>query len=173
MVYEAAHTVEIPVIGIGGITTAEDVVEFMLAGAAAVEVGTANFWDPCATEQIVDGLSRWCVENRVTRNHRPYRDAGSLAAFRHLFAASSIDVNSPCLLPINQGWKSCNKQAVIGFTPCKSILDTHSLSLDEQRFFRAFFKYRRLNTYETQTHAVRFVADVFGGNGFRATAHGR
>jgi dihydroorotate dehydrogenase (NAD+) catalytic subunit len=67
MVYEAAHTVEIPVIGMGGITTAEDVVEFMLAGAAAVEVGTANFWDPCATEKIVDGLQRWCFENRVKR----------------------------------------------------------------------------------------------------------
>lgn len=67
MVYEASHTVEIPVIGMGGITTAEDVVEFMLAGAAAVEVGTANFWDPCATEKIVDGLQRWCVEHRVRR----------------------------------------------------------------------------------------------------------
>ena len=67
MVYEAAHTVEIPVIGMGGITTAEDVVEFMLAGAAAVEIGTANFWDPCATEKIVDGLQRWCVEHRVRR----------------------------------------------------------------------------------------------------------
>jgi dihydroorotate dehydrogenase (NAD+) catalytic subunit len=67
MVYEAAHTVEIPVIGLGGITTAEDVVEFMLAGAAAVEVGTANFWDPCATEKIVDGLQGWCFENRVKR----------------------------------------------------------------------------------------------------------
>ncbi len=67
MVYEAAHTVEIPVIGMGGITTAEDVVEFMLAGAAAVEVGTANFWDPCSTEKIVDGLQRWCYENRVKR----------------------------------------------------------------------------------------------------------
>jgi dihydroorotate dehydrogenase (NAD+) catalytic subunit len=67
MVYEAAHTVEIPVIGIGGVTTAEDVVEFMLAGAAAVQVGTANFWDPCATEKIVDGLERWCFEHRVKR----------------------------------------------------------------------------------------------------------
>lgn len=65
MVYEAAHTVDIPVIGLGGITTAEDVIEFMLAGAAAVEVGTANFWDPCATEKIVDGIGRWCAEHRV------------------------------------------------------------------------------------------------------------
>jgi dihydroorotate dehydrogenase (NAD+) catalytic subunit len=67
MVYEAAHTVEIPVIGMGGITSAEDVVEFMLAGAAAVEVGTANFWDPCATEKIIDGLKRWCIQHRVKR----------------------------------------------------------------------------------------------------------
>ena len=67
MVYEAAHSVEVPVIGMGGITTAEDAVEFMLAGAAAVQVGTANFWDPCATEKIVDGLQRWCVEHRVAR----------------------------------------------------------------------------------------------------------
>jgi dihydroorotate dehydrogenase (NAD+) catalytic subunit len=65
MVYEAAHSVEIPVIGMGGISTAEDIVEFMLAGAAAVEVGTANFWDPCACEKLVDSLERWCVENRV------------------------------------------------------------------------------------------------------------
>lgn len=67
MVYEASHCVEIPVIGMGGISTAVDVVEFMLAGAAAVQVGTANFWDPCATEKIVDGLQRWCVEHRVSR----------------------------------------------------------------------------------------------------------
>jgi dihydroorotate dehydrogenase (NAD+) catalytic subunit len=67
MVYEAAHTVDIPVIGLGGITTAEDVIEFMLAGAAAVEVGTANFWDPCATEKIVDGLGRWCAEHQVDK----------------------------------------------------------------------------------------------------------
>lgn len=67
MVYEAAHAVEIPVIGIGGITTALDVIEFMLAGAVVVEVGTASFWDPCATEKIVDGLEGWCVEHRVNR----------------------------------------------------------------------------------------------------------
>jgi dihydroorotate dehydrogenase (NAD+) catalytic subunit len=67
MVYEASHSVDIPVIGIGGITTPEDVVEFMLAGAAAVEVGTASMWDPCATEHIVNGLERWCVEHRVAR----------------------------------------------------------------------------------------------------------
>lgn len=67
MVYEAAHAVDIPVIGIGGITTAEGVVEFMLAGAAAVQIGTANYWDPCATEKIVGALERWCVEHRVKK----------------------------------------------------------------------------------------------------------
>lgn len=65
MVYEAAHAVQIPVVGMGGISTAEDVIEFMLAGAAAVEVGTANFWDPCACEKLVDGLERWCLEHRI------------------------------------------------------------------------------------------------------------
>ena len=67
MVYEAAHAVNIPVIGIGGISTAVDVIEFMLAGAAAVEVGTASFWDPCATEKIVEALEAWCIENRVDK----------------------------------------------------------------------------------------------------------
>lgn len=65
MVYEAAHAVDIPVIGMGGITTGEDVIEFMLAGAAAVEVGTANYFDPCATERIVADLEKWCYEHRV------------------------------------------------------------------------------------------------------------
>ncbi len=67
MVYEAAHAAEVPVIGMGGISTATDVIEFILAGAAAVEVGTASFWDPCATERIVDALEGWCIEHRVTR----------------------------------------------------------------------------------------------------------
>lgn len=67
MVYEAAHSVDIPVLGIGGITTAEDVVEFLLAGAAAVQIGTANYWDPCATEKIVGALERWCLEHRVAK----------------------------------------------------------------------------------------------------------
>jgi dihydroorotate dehydrogenase (NAD+) catalytic subunit len=67
MVYEAAHSVRIPVIGIGGISTAADVVEFMLAGATAVEIGTASYWDPCATEKIVDELETWCADHRVER----------------------------------------------------------------------------------------------------------
>jgi dihydroorotate dehydrogenase (NAD+) catalytic subunit len=51
----------------GGISTPEDAVEFLLAGAAAVEVGTANYFDPCATEKIVDGLRNWCIEHRVDK----------------------------------------------------------------------------------------------------------
>jgi dihydroorotate dehydrogenase (NAD+) catalytic subunit len=67
MVYEAAHAVDIPVIGMGGISTATDVAEYLLAGAVAVEVGTASFWDPCATEKIVDSLEGWCLEHRVQK----------------------------------------------------------------------------------------------------------
>jgi dihydroorotate dehydrogenase (NAD+) catalytic subunit len=67
MVYDAAHAVSIPVIGMGGISTAADVAEFMLAGATAVQIGTASYWDPCATEKIVDELKRWCEARRVTR----------------------------------------------------------------------------------------------------------
>jgi len=67
MVYDAAHAVKIPVIGMGGISTAADVIEFMLAGATAVQIGTASYWDPCATEKIVDELERWCADHHVTR----------------------------------------------------------------------------------------------------------
>jgi dihydroorotate dehydrogenase (NAD+) catalytic subunit len=67
MVYEAAHSVDIPIIGIGGISTAEDVVEFLLAGAVAVEIGTASYWDPCATENIARDLEQWCAVHRVQR----------------------------------------------------------------------------------------------------------
>jgi dihydroorotate dehydrogenase (NAD+) catalytic subunit len=67
MVYDAAHAVKIPVIGMGGISTAADVVEFMLAGAAAVQIGTASYWDPCATEKIVVELERWCADRQIPR----------------------------------------------------------------------------------------------------------
>jgi dihydroorotate dehydrogenase (NAD+) catalytic subunit len=59
--------VKIPVIGIGGISTAEDVIEFLLAGASAIEVGTVNFWDPCACETLVDSLEKWCLEHRIEK----------------------------------------------------------------------------------------------------------
>lgn len=67
MVYDAAHAVNIPVIGMGGISTAADVAEFMLAGATAVQIGTASYWDPCATEKIVDELRSWCEDRDIPR----------------------------------------------------------------------------------------------------------
>jgi len=67
MVYEASKAVSIPVIGLGGITTAEDAVEFMLAGAAAVEVGTASYADPRATERLAKDLESWCRSHHVER----------------------------------------------------------------------------------------------------------
>jgi dihydroorotate dehydrogenase (NAD+) catalytic subunit len=67
MVYDAAHSVKIPVIGMGGISTASDVVEFMLAGATAVQVGTASYFDPVATEKLVDELGEYCRERRIER----------------------------------------------------------------------------------------------------------
>ncbi len=67
MVYDAAHAVNIPVIGMGGISTASDVVEFMLAGATAVEIGTASYWDPRATEKIAEELREWCEDHNITR----------------------------------------------------------------------------------------------------------
>ena len=67
MVYEAAQAVSIPVVGLGGIVKAEDAVEFMLAGATAVQVGTASFADPRAVENLGNGLRRWCSGHEVTR----------------------------------------------------------------------------------------------------------
>ena len=67
MVYDAARAVNIPVIGMGGISTAADVVEFMLAGASAVQIGTASYWDPVATEKIAAELETWCAERRIPR----------------------------------------------------------------------------------------------------------
>ena len=67
MVYDAAHAVKIPVIGMGGISTPADVIEFMLAGASAVQIGTASYWDPCATEKVVDELEQWCSDHHVDR----------------------------------------------------------------------------------------------------------
>jgi dihydroorotate dehydrogenase (NAD+) catalytic subunit len=67
MVHEASQAVSIPVVGMGGIVRAEDAVEFMLAGATAVEIGTATFADPRAVENIANGLRRWCAGHDVAR----------------------------------------------------------------------------------------------------------
>ena len=65
MVYQAAHAVKIPVIGMGGIATAEDALEFILAGATAVSVGTANFFNPTATVEIIDGLAAYLEQYSI------------------------------------------------------------------------------------------------------------
>jgi dihydroorotate dehydrogenase (NAD+) catalytic subunit len=67
MVYEAAQAVRIPILGMGGIVTAEDAVEFLLAGATAVQVGTASYADPRAVERLARGLESWCRSHQVER----------------------------------------------------------------------------------------------------------
>ena len=65
MVWQVAQKVSIPVIGMGGIMTAEDALEFMVAGAKAVQIGTANFINPRATMEIIDGMRRYLQENKI------------------------------------------------------------------------------------------------------------
>ncbi len=67
MVWQVSQAVSIPVIGMGGITCAKDAVEFMLAGASAVAVGTASFMDPTTAVGVVEGLERFCVERGIER----------------------------------------------------------------------------------------------------------
>ncbi len=65
MVWQAAHAVSIPVIGMGGIASAEDAIEFMMAGATAVAVGAMNFHDPCTTIRVAQGMEKWCASHGV------------------------------------------------------------------------------------------------------------
>ncbi|MGB9893469.1 MAG: dihydroorotate dehydrogenase, partial [Candidatus Saccharicenans sp.] len=67
MVFQVAKAVKIPVIGMGGIFKAEDALEFMMAGATAVQVGTANFVDPDVCPKIIDGLKIWAEKHQVER----------------------------------------------------------------------------------------------------------
>jgi len=66
MVYQAYQAVSIPIIGIGGITTASDAIEFLLAGATAIQVGTANFINPTAPLEIIDGIEKYLADNGFT-----------------------------------------------------------------------------------------------------------
>jgi len=66
MVYEAARAVRIPVIGMGGIASGEDAAEFLIAGATAVEIGTATFWDPAAPLRVANELAGFLREQRVS-----------------------------------------------------------------------------------------------------------
>ena len=65
MVWQVAHAVKIPVVGLGGIMNARDAIEFMLAGARAIEVGTANFIDPAVTIKIIDYMNDYCERHGV------------------------------------------------------------------------------------------------------------
>lgn len=65
MVYQVANAVKLPIIGMGGIATAEDALEFIMAGATAVSVGTANFYNPYATVEIAEGIERYMEKHQV------------------------------------------------------------------------------------------------------------
>ena len=67
LVWETSRAVKIPVLGMGGIVTPADAVEFLLAGATAVQVGTASYADPRATERLARGLESWCKSHDVTK----------------------------------------------------------------------------------------------------------
>jgi dihydroorotate dehydrogenase (NAD+) catalytic subunit len=65
LVFEVSQAVKLPIVGLGGIERAEDVVEYLIAGASAVQVGTASFSRPTACEDIVDRVERWCAANKI------------------------------------------------------------------------------------------------------------
>ena len=67
MVWQVCHAVKLPVIGMGGIATAEDAIEFMMAGASAVAVGAMNFHDPYTTVRVAEGMEKWCASHGVDR----------------------------------------------------------------------------------------------------------
>ena len=75
MVWQVAHAVDIPVVGLGGISSAEDAIEFLMAGASAVEIGTANFLDPAVSVKVVRGIDAWL-------------DAHGCASVRDIIAAA-------------------------------------------------------------------------------------
>jgi len=77
MVWEAAKVVKIPIIGIGGIMTASDALEFIIAGAAAVQIGTANFVEPDAAIKILEGIKDYCMRHGVKRLKGLIRSLGS------------------------------------------------------------------------------------------------
>jgi dihydroorotate dehydrogenase (NAD+) catalytic subunit len=69
MVFEASRAVQIPIIGIGGIATAQDALEFIIAGATAIQVGTANYYDPAVTIKIIAGLEAYSREQKIEQIH--------------------------------------------------------------------------------------------------------
>ena len=66
MVYQVAQSVKIPIIGLGGITSANDAIEFLQAGATAIEIGTANFIDPAVTIKVIKGINEWLDNHNIS-----------------------------------------------------------------------------------------------------------
>ncbi len=69
MVYDVYHAVKIPVVGLGGISSARDAIEFMMCGATAIEIGTANFIDPAITKKVKDGINDWLDAHHIADVH--------------------------------------------------------------------------------------------------------
>jgi dihydroorotate dehydrogenase (NAD+) catalytic subunit len=67
MVWQAARAVKIPIIGAGGVASGRDALEFMVAGAKAVQVGTANFVEPSVPVRVADEIHKYCVAKRIAR----------------------------------------------------------------------------------------------------------
>ena len=67
LVYQTVRAVKIPVIGIGGIASSEDALEFLMVGAKAIQIGTANYIDPTVTVKVVRGIRDWCRQNQITK----------------------------------------------------------------------------------------------------------
>ena len=69
MVNQVAKAVSIPVVGLGGIMNATDAIEFIMAGATAIEIGTANFIDPAVTVKVAEGIDKWLDSHHVADIH--------------------------------------------------------------------------------------------------------
>ena len=67
MVWEVSQKVKIPVVGMGGIMRAEDAIEFIMAGASAIQVGTANLVNPRTAIEVIHGIKKYLIENRINR----------------------------------------------------------------------------------------------------------
>ena len=96
MVWQVAQAVSVPVLGMGGISTGEDAVEFMLAGATAVAVGTANFVNPTATVDVIDGIIDYCEMPGRQRRQRADRSPAMLTAFDSIPARDRVIVALDC-----------------------------------------------------------------------------
>ena len=67
LVYQTVRAVKIPVIGIGGIESSEDALEFLMVGAKAIQIGSANYIDPTVTVKVVRGIRDWCRQNQIAK----------------------------------------------------------------------------------------------------------